>query len=86
MANIKSSKKRILTNEKKRMRNKVPKTSMRTAIKNLEKAVELKDRDLENEKLLLNVAFSKIDRAVSKGIVHKNYASRQKSRLQKKIS
>ena len=54
---------------------------MRTAIKNVEKATE---KTVAAEKL--NIAIQKIDKAVSKGLVHKNYAARQKSRLTKKVN
>ncbi|MGL4588769.1 MAG: 30S ribosomal protein S20 [Mycoplasmatales bacterium] len=86
MANIKSAKKRIKTNEKARLRNKTQKSAMRTAIKKLETAVSGKDRNKELEITLYNDVSKKVDKAVSKGIVHKNYAARQKSRLMKKIN
>ncbi len=79
MANIKSQKKRILTNEKARQRNASYKSSMRTAIKAVVKACEAKDAELA--KSLLPLAVSKIDRSVSKGIQHKRTAARQKSHL-----
>lgn len=79
MANIKSQVKRIRTNEKARKRNASYKSSMRTAIKKVQKAVEAKDVELA--KSLLPLAISKIDRSVSKGIQHKNTAARQKSHL-----
>ena len=79
MANIKSQKKRIITNEKARQRNASYKSSMRTAYKAVVAAVNAKDVELA--KKLLPVAFKKIDRSVSKGIQHKNTAARQKSHL-----
>lgn len=79
MANIKSQKKRIRTNEKARQRNASYKSSMRTAIKAVVKACEAKDVELA--KKLLPLAVSKIDCSVSKGIQHKNTAARQKSHL-----
>lgn len=84
MANLKSAKKRIKTNEKARMRNKVQKTSMRSSIKNLEEAILANDKTKALE--LYNHASKKLDSGVSRGIVHKNYAARQKSRLMKKIN
>ncbi len=84
MANIKSQKKRILTNEKARMRNASFKSSMRTAIKAVVKAVEAKDSELA--KKLLPLAVKKIDTSVSKGIQHKNTAARQKSHLMKLVN
>jgi len=79
MANIKSQKKRIITNEKARQRNASYKSSMRTAYKAVIAACNAKNVELAKE--LLPVAFSKIDRSVSKGIQHKNAAARQKSHL-----
>ncbi len=79
MANIKSQVKRIRTNEKARARNASYKSSMRTAMKAVVKAVEAKDKDLAIK--LLPVAMKKIDRSVSKGIQHRNAAARQKSHL-----
>ena len=87
MANIKSAKKRVLIAEANRQRNVAFKTSIKTAVK---KALELASgEDTE----ALNAALSKVyqlcDKAVVKGIVHKNTAARKKSRLTlaiKKIS
>ena len=79
MANIKSAKKRILIAEKNRIRNVSFKTSIKTAVK---KALELAKTE---DKEALNSALSKVyqlcDKAVSKGILHKNTAARKKSRL-----
>ncbi len=79
MANIKSQIKRIKTNEKARLANASFKSSMRTAIKAVEAAVKANDKEKANS--LLVVAFSRIDKSVSRGIQHKNTAARQKSRL-----
>lgn len=79
MANIKSQVKRIKTNEKARLANASFKSSMRTAIKAVEAAVKAGDK--EKALSLLSVAYSKIDKSVSRGIQHKNTAARQKSRL-----
>ena len=81
MPNIKSAKKRVKVIAKKKVNNNDFRSSMRTAIKNVEKANDKKDA---MEKL--NIAVQRIDKAVSKGLVHKNYASRQKSRLTKKVN
>lgn len=80
MANIKSQKKRVITNEKARLRNVSYKSKMRTAMKKVRLAVEAKD--VEKAKTALDNAFSIIDRAVVKGIEHKGTAKRQKSNLQ----
>ena len=84
MANIKQQKKRILTNEKSRVRNISYKSKGRTAIKAVRVAVEKKDLELANTKLVL--AFSVIDRSVSKGIQKKGTADRQKSNIQNLVN
>lgn len=84
MANIKSQKKRIRTNEKARKRNASYKSAMRTAIKKVVKACEAKDVELAKQ--LLPLAVSKIDCSVSKGIQHKKTAARQKSHLMKLVN
>ena len=79
MANIKSAKKRVLVAEANRQRNVAFKSSIKTAIK---KALLLAEGKDKNE---LNASISKVyqlcDKAVSKGILHKNTAARKKSRL-----
>ena len=79
MANIKSAKKRVLIAEANRQRNVAFKTSIKTAIK---KALALAT---ESDKDALNSAISNVyklcDKAVTKGILHKNTAARKKSRL-----
>ena len=84
MANIKQQKKRILTNEKSRVRNISYKSKVRTAIKAVRVAVEKKDLELANTKLVL--AFSVIDRSVSKGIQKKGTADRQTSNIQNLVN
>ena len=84
MPNIKSQVKRVKTNEKRRQFNASFKASLRTAIKNVEAAVVNKDAGAATE--AYNTANKLLDKAVSKGICHKNYAARQKSRLSKKIN
>ena len=79
MANIKSSIKRIHTIEVKTLRNKMVKSSVKTAIKKFETAVEKGNFD-EAKALLVEVS-SIIDKAAAKGVIHKNTASRKKSRL-----
>lgn len=79
MANIKSAKKRVLIAEANRQRNVAFKTSIKTALKKALALAEGEDKDA------LNLAISKVyqlcDKAVSKGILHKNTAARKKSRL-----
>lgn len=79
MANIKSAKKRILVNATKAARNKSIKSSVKTAIKKVDAAVAAKD--VEAAKAALLNATSVIDKAASKGVYHKNTASRKISRL-----
>lgn len=79
LANIKSAKKRILVNRTKAARNKSIKSATRTAIKKVYAAIEAKDKEAAKAALL--AATSTIDKAASKGIYHKNNASRKISRL-----
>lgn len=79
MANIKSAKKRILVNRTKAERNKAIKSATRTAIKKVYAAIEAKDKEAAKAALL--AATSTIDKAASKGVYHKNNASRKISRL-----
>ena len=84
MANIKSQKKRILTNEKRRVRNMAVRSRMRTMIKNALNAVEAKDA--ESIKKTVPEALSVIDRAVTKGVIHRNAAARKKSMIQNRVN
>lgn len=84
MANIKSQVKRIKTNEKARLANASFKSSMRTAIKAVESAVKAGNK--EEATSLLVIAYSKIDKSVSRGIQHRNTAARQKSRITKLVA
>ena len=81
MPNFKSAKKRVLTNTKKGTQNKAQVASMRTAIKNVEKESKNGSKETITEKL--KIAIKSIDKACSSGLVHKNKAARQKSRLTK---
>lgn len=84
LANIKSAKKRILVAETKALRNKAIKSKVKTIIKKVDAAVAAADKDLANSSLL--VAISEIDKATSKGVYHKNTASRKVSRLSKAVN
>lgn len=84
MPNIKSQKKRVKTNEKKRAYNAAFKSSMRTAIKKVDEAVAAKDHKLAMENLTL--AYKKLDKANQKGILHKNNVARKKSGLAKSVN
>jgi len=84
LANIKGVKKRILTSKKKTVLNNDLKQSMKTFIKKVEKNVQ--DKNLEEATKNFRIATKKIDKAVSKGVIKKNTAKRNKSRLAKKIN
>ncbi|MGJ9457024.1 30S ribosomal protein S20 [Oceanobacillus sp. CF4.6] len=84
MANIKSAIKRVGVNEKKRVANTAQKSEMRSQIKRVETLVET--NDVENAKVALQTTTKHIDKAVQKGLIHKNTGDRQKSRLAKKVS
>ena len=79
MANIKSQKKRILTNERRRVRNKSVKSSLHTAIRGLRSAIAEGDKDKAGE--LLATTSRKLDKAATKGVIHKNQAANKKSAL-----
>ena len=79
MANIKSAKKRILTSAKKAEANKAVKTGVKTAVKKVRAAVEAGDKDVAVQALA--AATSTIEKAETKGVLHKNTASRKVSRL-----
>lgn len=84
MANIKSQKKRILTAEKARQRNKAVRSELKTAIKAVRTAVEA--GQLESAQVAANKASRLLDKAASKGIVHKNQAAQRKSGVQKLVN
>ena len=84
LANIKSAKKRILVTETRAARNKSIRSEVKTAIKKVEAAVAANDKDAA--KAALTVAISTIESASSKGVYHKNTASRKVSRLAKAVS
>ncbi len=79
MANIKSAKKRILVTQTKTERNKAIKSGVKTAIKKVHAAIESGDKAAATA--ALTAATSEIDMATTKGVYHKNNASRKVSRL-----
>ena len=79
LANTKSAKKRILQNEKRRLRNREVMSRTRTYVKRARIAIDEKDLPASEEAVRL--AISELDRAVAKGVIHKNNAARRKSRL-----
>lgn len=84
MANIKSARKRILVSRTKAARNKSIKSGTKTAIRKVYAAIE--DGDKEAAKAALLAATSTIDKAATKGVYHKNTASRKVSRLSKAVN
>jgi small subunit ribosomal protein S20 len=84
VANIKSQKKRILTNEKARQRNAAVRSELRTAIRAVNTAVDSADKDAASA--ALTSASRKLDKAVSKGVIHKNNAANRKSAISKKVN
>lgn len=81
MANIKSAIKRAKKAKVRTMRNRTIKSTVKTIIKRFEEAVEAKNVD--EAKVILQTAVKTIDKAASKGILHKNNAANKKSRLTK---
>ncbi|WP_151481532.1 30S ribosomal protein S20 [Streptomyces albicerus] len=84
MANIKSQIKRIKTNEKARQRNKAVKSSLKTAIRKAREAAAA--GDVEKATVAVREASRKLDKAVSKGVIHKNQAANKKSALASKVA
>ena len=81
MANIKSQKKRVLTNEKARLRNRSLRAALKTAAKKVHAAVDAGDK--EAAIAAAQAASRELDRAVTKGVIHKNQAANRKSGLMK---
>ena len=79
MANIKSKVKRNKTNELARLRNQSVKSSLRTAVRSFREAADAGDKDKAGE--LLAATNRKLDKAASKGVIHKNQAANKKSAL-----
>jgi small subunit ribosomal protein S20 len=84
MANHKSAEKRVRQNTKRNEINRSNRSKLRTQIKKLRSALAASDKNQSTE--LLNPTVSLIDKAVNKGLIHKNTAARYKSRLTKHVS
>ena len=84
MANIKSQIKRIKTNEKRRQRNQSVKSAVKTAIRAFREAAEAGDKEKAGE--LLVSTSRKLDKAVSKGVIHKNQAANKKSAMAQRVN
>ena len=83
MPNIKSAKKRVKVTAKKTLRNRMVKSALRTSVKKFETAVAA---DPANAQVQLTATTSAIDKAVAKGVIHKNAANRKKARLAKQLA
>ena len=81
LANIKSQIKRNLTNEKARQRNRIVRTEVKTAVRAVREQVEAGNAD--EAKAAFQKASRKLDKAVSKGVLHRNNAANRKSKLAK---
>jgi small subunit ribosomal protein S20 len=84
VANIKSQEKRNRTNERRRLRNKSVKSSLHTAVRGFREAVAAGDKDKAAE--LLVSTRRKLDKAASKGVIHKNQAANRKSALSRALN
>jgi small subunit ribosomal protein S20 len=83
VANIKSQIKRNRQNEKRRLRNKSVKSSLKTAVRKFNEATAT--GDAETATALMRDASRKLDKAVSKGVIHKNQAANRKSAIAKRL-
>ena len=84
MANIKSQIKRIGTNKKAQERNKAVKSEVKTAVRATREAITAGDKDKATATLL--VATKMLDKAASKGVIHKNQAANRKSAIAKQVA
>jgi small subunit ribosomal protein S20 len=82
LANTKSSEKRIRTNERKRLRNQMYRSRVKTMLRKAEETIFAGEPSDE----AIRLAMSTLDKAAVKGIIHKNNAARRKSRLAKKLA
>ena len=84
MANIKSQIKRIKQNEKARQRNKAVKSELRTYVRKFREAADA--GDVQEATVALRLASRKLDKAASKGVIHKNQAANRKSAIAKRLT
>jgi small subunit ribosomal protein S20 len=84
MANIKSAMKRIRQSEKRRLRNAAVRSTVRTAVKGARTAIEGGQANQAREALRRTIQL--LDKAVTKGVIHKNAAARKKSRLTRQLN
>ncbi len=84
MANIKSAMKRVKITKTQNLRNRMIISDLKTALKKFDKALESGEEAAINE--MYTTAVSKVDKAVTKGVIHKNAANRKKAQLAKKLA
>ena len=84
MANIKSQVKRNRTNERRRLRNKAVKSSLHTSIRKFREAADAGDKDKALE--LAKTASIELDKAATKGVIHKNQAANKKSAIASRVT
>jgi small subunit ribosomal protein S20 len=84
MANIKSAVKRIRQSEKRRLRNAAVRSSVRTSVKGARAAIEGGQADQARATLVRTIQT--LDKAVTKGVIHRNTAARKKSRLTRQLN
>ena len=84
MANIKSQIKRNRTNEKRRLRNQSVKSELKTLVRKARELIEEGDEDAAEK--AVQVASRKLDKAASKGVIHRNQASQRKSKLAHRLN
>ena len=84
MANIKSQIKRIKQNEKAHQRNKAVKSELRTYVRKFREAAET--GNVEEATVAMQTASRKLDKAVAKGVIHKNQAANRKSAISKRLA
>jgi len=82
LPNIKSAIKRVKVTEKKTLRNRMVKSAMKTQLKKFEAAVAANEADAK----VLSTTQGAVDKALAKGVIHKNAANRKKARLAKKLA
>jgi small subunit ribosomal protein S20 len=86
VANIKSQIKRNKQNEKRRLRNKAARSELKTRIKTSIRLAEVEGADSEVTVEALRAAVRRLDKAASRGIIHRNQAANRKSRLMRRIA
>lgn len=84
MANIKSQQKRVITNEKRRVRNQAVRSAVRTEVRKLRELLDSGDKSAAEAQL--RVASRTLDKAVTKGVFHRNNAANKKSAMAQAVN